>query len=362
MRPAAFAWLRCPVLGCSGPLEVGHRFPPRWSGDEGEELLEGLVACRVCEAEYPVLLGVAILVPEQGRYLWGFWSEIERCEAGAGEAVSPALRRYLGVPDASMGLAVPPDPWEESLDWTTSPYLQYNFDAGSLDSGLPDGWWRWSVSRYRADADDPYTYLMDAAVRLEPSGGKGLAVEVGASVGRTSADLALHYGFAVGIDWSFPAILAARRFHLRHPSPLNFYPLEGERGSAQERSLLPTEPAGNLEFVVGDGAALPFGQASAACVAALNVICAVPHPEGLLEEVRRVAAPGGLLLFSSPYWPDAPAGPGARAALSGPDSIRVALEPDFEIVDERDIVPWILRLAKRRWNVYLCHCLAARRR
>jgi SAM-dependent methyltransferase len=363
MRVASLTWLACPAPGCAGELSVAPSVPPKW-GDAGQsELLEGILACGSCEAEYPVILGAAILVPQQHRYLWAFWNEIERCEKEAGAEISHTMRSYLGVSAAYIGRAEPDDPWDQSLDWTTSPYVQAHFDAESLTDGIPPGWWQDAVSRFGHESTDPYRYLLSTARGIKGQAGDGLAVEVGASVGRTAADLAGDYRYCIGLDWSFRAVLSARRLLLSQPSRQETYPLEGERGDLVERELRPVRSPDNLDYVVADGAALPFAQGGTACVAALNVLCAVTTPKQLVDELCRVAAPGGLLLVSSPYWSDTEPGlQKSRLALSGPGDTRAALESCFEILAEQDMVPWLLRLAKRRWNVYLCHCLIAARR
>ena len=362
MRAESLGWLACPA--CVGRLDVSGRFSPHWAEDGRNELLEGILECRNCGAEYPVMLGVALLVPEQQRYLWGFWSDIERCSnEGSNGGISPALRSYLGVPSATTGLASPEDPWEQSLDWTTSPYLQAHFDAGSLTEGIPAGWWKDAVNRFHQESFNPYTFLVDSARQLSDRDPTGLAVEVGASVGRTAANLAEDYEFALGSDWSFRAILAARRVLLHESSRLESYPLETEAGDSVPRELPSLERPINLDYVVADGAALPLPSAGATCVAALNVVCAMPQPHRLLSELSRVAAPGALLLFSSPYWSDTQGGsPNTALVLKNPDQTRAALYPGFEMLVEHEMVPWTIRLARRRWNVYLCHCLVARRR
>lgn len=363
MRVATLPWLACPAPGCSGRLSVGNGVPPRYQEAGETELLEGILVCGSCGAEYPVILGAAILVPEQHRYLWAFWNDIERCATEiAGAEISITIRAYLGIPGVHIGRAEPDDPWDQSLDWTTSPYIQAHFDTGSLTSDLPQGWWQDAVGRFGAESVDPYTYLV-ATARGMTGPARGLAVEVGTGVGRITADLAADYRFCIGVDWSFRAVLTARRLLLSQPSPMEAYPLEGERGQSVDHTLRPLRSSGNLDYVVADGAALPFPNGGASCVAALNVLCAATEPRRLIDEIRRVAAPGGLLLLSSPYWPDSEPGfQKSPLALGDPHEMRAALEPSFEILAEREMVPWMLRLAKRRWNVYLCHCLVAARR
>ena len=56
----------------------------------------------------------------------------------------------------------------------------------------------------------------------------------------------------------------------------------------------------NIEFTVGDVAAIPFGDASFDVVTCMEVIEHVEDPERVLDELQRVLKPDGLLLLSTP--------------------------------------------------------------
>lgn len=358
MKIASLKWLVCPVPGCEGSLSASEHPQAIRPGPDEAELLEAIVQCGTCSAEYPVVMGAAILVPDLNNYLMAFAQEIERSARQLpGIGISAGMTRYLGFPGAFTGHAEP-GPWEENLDWSISPYIQAHFDRSSLDEDLPEGWWRNSLKQFESTTD-PYKFLVESALaRSASSGQTGLLVEVGASVGRVSADLAAAYEFCVGVDWSFTAVLAARRLLLGQPHALEDYALELEKGQVEMRPLSEVPGQENLDFVVADGACLPFARRSAACVAALNVLCAVPQPARVMAEFSRVSEDSGLLLLSSPYWYDSGPSP---FALGGPEQMKAALAQDFQIVEEREMVPWLLKIAKRRWNVYLSHCVVAAR-
>ena len=264
---------------------------------------------------------------------------------------------YLGVPSAFTGRSGPAPEPDASLRWATSPYLQAHFDPGSVGDDLPSGWWRDAVEGHRAARVDPYSYLIGAARdRAAGSPMQGLSVDVGTSVGRGAAELAAFYEYSIGVDRSFRAILAARRHLVSAPEPLGEYQLESEKGRWEARTLPDAAARGNLDFVVASGAALPVASGAAACIAAVNVLCAVSEPAMLLDDFSRSLEPGGLLLLSSPFWSD-----DAEPPIGNPKTLKRALAPAFDIDAEEDMVPWVLRLAKRRWNVYLCHCVVATR-
>lgn len=350
-------WLACPAPGCAGPVTPLPAFKAQYGDPDRRELAEAVLACRSCGSEYPVLLGVALLEVDLSSYLAAFWGEIESCAADLpGDGISRAMRSYLGIPSAFTGQSGPARE-RESLGWTVSPYLQAHFDPGSLGEDLPEGWWRTVVAGHRLNVQDPYSFLLERARAAAP--GAGLAVDVGTSVGRGAAELAGCFEYSVGVDLSFRAILAARRHLLGAPGPLGEYLLETEKGRWEPREMPQLPPAENLDFVVASGANLPVGAGGAACVSAFNVLCAATDPLALLKDFARVLAPGGLLLVSSPFWSDTDGD--SPSAISGPEALLGELAPHFERVEERDAVPWLLRLARRRWNVYLCHCVVATR-
>jgi SAM-dependent methyltransferase len=358
MRMQSLNWLTCPVPGCAGTLGILPSFEAQYGDPEHQELLEAVLACGSCGSEYPVLLGVALLEPDLGSYLGAFWEEIESCAAGLpGDGTSRAMRSYLGIPSAFTGQSGPARE-REGLDWTVSPYLQAHFDPGSLGEDLPEGWWRSTVGDHRINVQDPYSFLLERARKA--ASGRGLALDVGTSVGRGAAELAGYFEYSIGVDLSFPALLAARRHLLATPDPLGEYLLETEKGRWESRAMPQVPPAENLDFVVASGANLPVAAGAAACVSAFNVLCAATDPFALLDDFARVLEPGGLLLVSSPFWSDAEAN--STPAISGPEALVKELMRNFDVTEERDTVPWLLRLARRRWNVYLCHCVVATRR
>ena len=351
-------WLACPAPGCAGPVTPLPSFEAQYGDPDRRELEEAVLACGRCGSEYPVLLGVALLEVDLGSYLAAFWEEIESCAAGMpGDGISRAMRSYLGIPSAFTGQAGPA-PDRENLGWTVSPYLQAHFDPGSLGADLPEGWWRSTIAGHRRNVQDPYSFLLERARAAAP--GTGLAVDVGTSVGRGAAELAGSFEYSLGVDLSFRAILAARRHLLGAPSPLGEYLLETEKGRWEPQALPQAPPVENLDFVVASGAALPVAVGGAACVSGFNVLCAATDPLALLDDFARVLSPGGLLLVSSPFWSDTDGD--SPSAISGPEALLAELAPHFQVVEERDAVPWLLRLARRRWNVYLCHCVVATRR
>lgn len=362
MKIHSLGRLACPAPQCKGELSVDDSFPSELNVRDAE-LTEGLLRCRRCRADYPVILGVALLVVDLQQYFWAFWPEIERWGRQLTHGyISRGMLKHLGVASAHMGHAGPPTQDGEGLDWTVSPYLQAHGDRDSMTHGLPDGWWRTVVDGYGEGGPDPYRYLLDAAGRHRPNGHAELAIEVGSGIGWGASQMAGTSIYSMGFDWSFTAVLTARRYFLSSPSSLDRYSLEMEKGSLVDRPLEAPAEQSNLDFVVADGGDLPLAAAKCSRLAALNVLCAVPKPNRLFQEFARVVRTEGLLLLATPYWADEGVNGESAFARGGPAFTRSVLLPEFRILEEADMVPWLLRLAQRRWNVYLSHCLLAERK
>jgi SAM-dependent methyltransferase len=126
----------------------------------------------------------------------------------------------------------------------------------------------------------------------------GEVLDAGCGVGYGTANLAEEAVRIVGVDLSEEAIAYARD---RHARP-------------------------NVEFVVGDLAALDLADASFDAVCAFEVIEHLPEPERFVREMRRVLRPGGVLLVSTPHverTDTAPANPFHVAEYSAADLERL---------------------------------------
>lgn len=126
-----------------------------------------------------------------------------------------------------------------------------------------DNWARWA----RTAGHDAYWYYRDAFFDLLASLPGGRTLEVGCGEGRVARDLTARGHQVIGVD-SSPALVGyARR--------------EDPRGS----------------YVVADGAALPFPNASSDLVVAYNSLQVVPDMSGTVREAARVLSPGGRFCF-----------------------------------------------------------------
>ncbi len=146
------------------------------------------------------------------------------------------------------------------------------------------------------DASDAYQQW---AALLEPKG--GLAIDIGAAVGRFSFELGRKSDLVIGVDRSYAFVKAARNLLLTGQTEVELA-VEGLL-SRKETLTLPHEwPADSIDFIVGDALALPFRQGTFATLASLNLIDKVAKPLKHLTELNRIAHCGeAQLLFSDPF-------------------------------------------------------------
>jgi SAM-dependent methyltransferase/uncharacterized protein YbaR (Trm112 family) len=352
---------------CRTPLEVDPAAAdPRFFSGSTEDLAEGVLRCGGCGARYPVLCGVPVLLRAVETWIRGnYWFLL----GFAGEMGAPlsTVTDFLRE-TASSGGGLPPRQlydrrWSTRVAKFVSSYLiSHHLGLERLELLGPA---QKRLAMEMADAGGPHEVLQGMLNDLEPPGGApGPALDVGCSVGGMTARLAVGSRLAVGVDISFESLVWARTLLRGRPGPhKNLAPVFTEGDNRVEVPLIPLEGR-NCEFVLAGGEALPFADGSFRLGASCNLIDVIDKPPELLDEKKRLLAPGGVLLLSTPFLHTA-TGVGRCLAPEGrrPTEVLRALlvERGFEVTAERDDVPWVLYHYRRRIDYYQTFCLAARR-
>ncbi|MEO8462862.1 MAG: class I SAM-dependent methyltransferase [Chloroflexota bacterium] len=204
--------------------------------------------------------------------------------------------------------------------------------------------------------------MLDDNIRGE----RQVALDVGANVGGMTWRLAQRYGYVYGIDTALATISTARRVLLHMPTRMARYRLYQEGRRFEYRDLA-IERQRNIELLAASGLAMPFADAHFDLVNCSNVIDVVSDPEGLITELDRTLKPGGLMVMTDPYrwelgdteienWIEGDEGGASAEALVDALNGR-----GYEILEERDMVPWLLRRYRRHYSVWLNHCVIARK-
>jgi SAM-dependent methyltransferase/uncharacterized protein YbaR (Trm112 family) len=332
-----------------------------------DDVLEGVLECRICRREYPVIDGIPVIVPDVRAYITNQLSHIV-----GRDDFTPLIQGVLGE-GVGPGTA---------FDVTRTHLSSYAFDHWEADRER-DG--------DREGAGEPpraggVVRLLGRAFALAEQAGltpgltSGPLVDAGCSVGRGTFELAKSSaGLVVGVDMNFAMLrLAAgvlRRGRLR-------YPLKRVGLLYEWRDLgisLPNEPRDRVDFWACDSAHLPFAHGTFGGAVALNVVDAIYSPLDLLRGFARVLRPGGTLVLSAPYdWAasatvvDAWVGGHSPRSLGGGASeavLRALLTPGahaasvdgLHLRGELDDVPWSVRMHDRSVVQYHAHVVVAER-
>lgn len=336
--------------------------------DSRDEIKEGVLTCSQCQEQYPVLLGIPILMPEIPKFLRAnyYWlMGVCRFNGGLGPEMQAYLvaqiLRDLEKADEELFPGQERYGRAQASDFfrRISSYLINHYD-NLMDLVEKDDPIYVFLSQY--GHKNPHTVL-ERMVSSQGNGRNGVAVEVGCSVGGFAARLSRSFKFVYGVDVSFEALVLARRILKHLPKPLVRYRVYREREQYCWRRLKAPR-CEKVEFLCASGSALPLRDRSVDAVCTANVIDIVPEPLCLLQEKIRVLREDGLFLMSDPYdfHPSRLKEFPASRRRTPREMIREVVAEKVAIVDEEDNIPWVRRSYRRNYDVYFNHCLVGIRK
>ncbi len=372
MHPDTLKYVACPGATseeppCLGSLSVTSSALGVKRGTRPNHITEGLCVCEQCSAAFPVLSGILVLVPDLGNYLRGSYLHLKHIIENrtlVSESMLAWLRQQMlnSLEHKDENLMLPQPGSEPGAivlghKWTGA-YLWAHYDRQLPPGEAPP------VAGLMLDEvakSNPHRLLEDMIDRHARDDAE-LAVDVGCSVGGFTARLASRARFALGLDLSVDKLLNARRALCHQPDPLTSYRFYLEGNRWVERSLA-VQRLDNVDFVLASALRVPIASERCDIAASVNVVDIVDDPGMMLGEMRRIVTTGGLLLLASPYL-DTNKAVTEHLAVRGdpPDEVRRVLGVDYDIVEEADDVPWVIRNARRRLQLFLDHCLAAVKR
>lgn len=323
-----------------------------------DAIIEGILLCprAECQAEYPVIDGIPILVPDLRTY------------------VSQHIFGIVGRDDLTstsesiLGDCCGPG---SALDLQRQYLSTYCFDHyGDLDP--------------EESGDSPgspgcVARLLRQGLSALGNRAPGPAIDIGCAVGRASFELAQATdGLVLGVDLNFGMLRTTAR--IQREGRIRYSKRRG--GVVFERREFPArfEKAENVDFWVCDATRLPFRSQTFGLCASLNVVDCVASPYDHLAELSRVLMPGSGAVIATPYDWNAAATPvdawvgghSQRSANQGASD--VVLRSLFaggehpaaldELVLESELggLPWTLRLHDRSVVTYQLHMILARKR
>ena len=364
MNVNALSDLVCPAAaertGCNGHLELCTEFvQPLFQEDDQVEVLEALLRCQECQAEYPVICGVLILVPALKTYFAEHYSEI--MSAIPPRSISLPMLSYIQTRGYDLH-----DAGYTSYSWDSpiglSNYISAHYDGLGTNAGEPRALSEF-ITAYKQQ--DFYTEIIDLS---KPHLSRGSRVlDIGCNVGGFCWRFSQHSQSVYGIDVSYRSVLTARRILMGYPDKLSNYRLYRE-GLAYEKRNLAIDPQGSVEMIVATSQNLPFRKCSFDFINCVNVLDLVTDPKRLLDEVCRVLDAGsGILLLADPYYwrrdrSEIDTWIGVEEGRPSAKALKDILGAKCDLLDERDDLIWVLHVNARYYQIWLEHCVVYKKR
>jgi putative 4-mercaptohistidine N1-methyltranferase len=189
-------------------------------------------------------------------------------------------------------------------------------------------------------------------LRDEVRGGR--ALDLGCAVGRSTFELARHFGEVIGIDLSRKFIAAAQT--LQREGRLAYERTdEGDLRTPLMARVPADIPRAQIDFEVGDAMELRADLGAFDVVLMANLIDRLGDPRRCLARLPDLVKPGGRLILSSPYtWLEdfTPREKWLAGEAGTLQALRDILAPDFEFLEARDL-PFLIREHARKfqWSV-----------
>lgn len=236
----------------------------------------------------------------------------------------------------------------ESLRYVTE-YLLFHY--GQPNDQCP---WRWvprEMLRFHARLR---TECLRPIGRSPGTSGETKGLDLGCGVGRFTFELGRIVDHCLGIDNSSPFVRAARNMAKKRQVTI-----EAREFGRKFTTLHLRLPAGlrrsKVQFQVGDAMALAArGRDMFHVVAAVNLLCRLPHPRRFLGHLHRLVLPGGQLLLASPFtWMEQYS---PRGKWLSPTEVLEILERHFHLVRHKSL-PFVIREHRRKYQLIVSEAM-----
>ena len=407
--------LRCPYprgkSTCGGEFELKSaqgKKPVAGAGPDVSEIEWGSLVCRKCRARFPILAGVAVVVPDVGGYLTehvkgisaavpdeaipeeyrdDYLAAKEEIETGHIEEDLEAERvnalylmnHYLRAdrgqrwwephPGAQAPAGAAPGAPHSAASPQASPLvaqlIEQHWDQGPFS--VIEGWLSPGAAQPSAQSARPPSAPPNGRPATLPNA-RPATVELGCGVGGLEPRLRPFLSSYLGVDSSFASIARARHLALgfawkgshRIPEDLLQGPV------SRKIDLPPGQPnAGASDFIVGDLALPPLAPGLWDLSIALNAIDMLEEPSDLPDVQALLVRPGGQVIQSCPYiWHEAVARKLRKRLPKGVRGSAAAAEwlyeqAGFRVTQRQDHVPWLFYKHLRQLEIYSVHLFQA---
>ena len=373
MLISTLQYLRCPQrkrkIACGSELTCD-------SAGETIEVWYGTLTCALCNANYPILAGVAIVVEDVESYILHHVKGISKVVPDA--KIPAAYRKQFAA--LKKELKHSEEHIEEDLESerVTALYLMNHYLRVNEKKTQ---WWKPEQGAFSPLIDQlvreywdqgPFFHIEKWVRGLsEMSKKKITAVELGCGVGGLFSLLQPHLHSYLGVDSSFASIALARHLNLGAPYPEKIkVPGDLLLGTVSRAVDFPSPVltgSCTVDFVVGDleRPALQIGTWDLSLV--LNAIDMLEEPADLPRLQHELVRAGGWAIQSAPYIWHQKIAKKIRSLL--PEKIKDSAsaaeslyqKAGFKIEKRLDHVPWLFFKHVRQLEVYSVHLFWGRK-
>ena len=312
MRNSITEHLVCVTDNCNSLLKLEHL------SSTSDDCTEGFLRCSRCDASYPIINGVAIIVNDFTNYIsqrtkiLGKW--LLECK-------TDPMKKFIRK-QAKDVQKLAQNRYEEGGTWF-EPYLYMRSPKTKIDK-------RFSQI-INENFDNFYSRL--ANLILDKFSDNKMCLDLGCATGTVTYRLAKKLDFVFGVDQSFSFVREARK-----------------------------QNKDNMEFLVADSLKLPFKNNKFDLVISLNVLDLV-NPEKLLRYIHSLLKPAGSMVITDPY--DFRDEKGDPNNTHDGKSIRKFLMNNGFTIDKNtqkeSFLPWVLRINRRAYLLYFADLIIAKR-
>ena len=352
MFEPSLAQLACPgqLRPCGGRLDLrADRSALGANHPAGEDVVSGLLHCEACGQSYPIIAGIAVLLPDWPDYIRSRHRHIADLPT---DALPKETVQLLNDPDVRHRQIAPGD--DQESDDVLNAYLLSHFlccvldDLGELDDIFSSAR---IADRVRRDWPQTPLALLKSWLAGDQLCGKFL--ELGCSVGGTVTLLAeLLAGPYLGLDLSIRAVAVARRLILGTGEaaqgllPVQFgLPIDDGLDDATRSRL--HELA--VDFIVANAWHPPVAAHAWDVVSSMNMVDFSPDPLSFVRMQADLLGPGGRCFTSAPLSPHSPASKSllsdqaTGSAASPTDALADAYrQAGLALSRRQDDLPWIV--------------------
>jgi SAM-dependent methyltransferase/uncharacterized protein YbaR (Trm112 family) len=355
------------LLRCVSSKKCGGELLLRTTETE-EEVSYGSLACKKCKAEYPVLAGVAVIVPDVPGYLIYHVKGVSKFVPN--DKIPKSFRKEFAEAKAEIVA----EHIEEDLesDRVNSLYLMNHY----LNvEGSKEKWWK----AIHSDVSPALEKLVKEYWDQGPfsvlaswfKGSDAAVVELGCGVGGIYQKIASQVSSYLGVDSSFQSILLARHFNLgipfagEHKIPEDL--LNGAVSRKMDFKSKAKSSKSEVDFIVGEIDLLPLKKEAWDFSISMNAIDMLEDPRVLPEAQARNLKKGGHAYQSAPYIWHEKVAKKLRSHL--PKTIQdsasavehLYVKAGFKIEKSVDHVPWLFFKHVRQIELYSVHIFSAKK-